>query len=292
MRVFQWVIFIALITVSTFFTVNLALGLGCTPVEQAAMVAGAVALEGLKAYVLIAANTAAHRRCGYKATGLYLAYGFVALYSLSACLGYALATVDHMGSSTVVVDHDAELAAERGAIVDCDAQIATIRTLVAQRQAALMQSPRERQGQVRRSIVDSLAKIDGYQARKDVSVQRLSAWRSQDQQARSSRRRSLYEVVGQALGFSAARVAFAILTVFSLAIEMGIFLSSPHAEDYPLIADVPVKIRVARRRMPRFWTGIQDLLGSFVSNPPPVIASVQKQRNCRSPSVATESGKA
>lgn len=283
MRVFQWFLFIAMTAVSAFFVVNLAIGLGATPVEKAAMIAEAAVLEAFKAFLLLTANTAAERRAIRKAVTYYLAYGFVAICSLSACLGYTLATVEHMREVTAVVDHETELAAERTALADCDAQISTLRSLVAQRQAALPQLAPERQGQVRKAIAESLNKIDGYQVRKDASVQRMSTWRAQDQQARASHRRSLYDVIGQAIGLRPSSVAFAILAVLSLALELGIFLTSPHgAPEKEQPAVVPATGAVRARKAETAW--IQKVLGIIRPLYNPILASPQEPQNCRSPS--------
>lgn len=233
MRVFQFTLFCLLVLVSSAFTLNLALGLGVTPVERGALVAGSLAIEALKAYALIAGNGALGRRAYGSALVRYAAYGLFALYSVSACLGYALTTVDRMESATVVVGHETEIQAEQAALVDCDAQIATLRQVIAQRQAALVGLKSDRAAQVRKGIVETLSRVDGYQDRKDAAVSRLSAWKGQDQQARASHRRTLYQVIGSALGISAGRVAFALLAIFAAAIELGIILTSPHAGSQP-----------------------------------------------------------
>lgn len=285
MRVFQWLVFVALIAVSAFFTINLAMGLGTTPIEKAALVAGSVALEGLKAYALISANTASHRRSWGKALGLYGAYAFVAVYSLSACLGYSLAATDRMGASVAVLDHVDGIAAERAAVADCDQQITALRALVSQRQAALGHLEQPIQiALARRAITEGLGRIDGYLVRKDAASARIEAWRGQDHAASATARRSLYDVIGQALGVPAQRVAFAILAIFSLAIELGIFLSSPHARGAAsAIEGKPARIR---RSLPDFAAALLGAIGIGAALPRPAQARVRDRQPCRSPSAA------
>ncbi len=233
MRVFQFLTFIALIVVSAFFTLNLALGLGTTPVEKGALVAGSLILEGLKAYALVTANTAIRRHSWGRGMGYYLVYAVVASYSLVACLGYALSTVDRMEAITEVLDHDGISASERAAMTDYDEQISTLRVQIAQRQAAVVQLDPAMQAaqvaQIRKAITESLSRIDGYVDRRREAGARIEAWRAQDHAARGNSRRSLYELIGRAVGIPAPHIAFAILSLFALTIELGIFLTSPHA---------------------------------------------------------------
>lgn len=229
MSVLKWITFIALLLVSGFFTVNLALDLGTTQMEKGVLVGGAVAIEALKAYTLISAKTAAFRKAWFRATGMYAAYGFVAIYSLTACAGYALATVERMRAATTVLGHEVSVQSELAALRNLDEQIGVTRSLISQRQAALstMEDPAQR-SLARKFIADGLARMDGYQTRKDSATQRIEAWRSEDQTARARTRQSLYLVMGQALHLDPERIAFVVLAVFALAIEMGIFLTSPH----------------------------------------------------------------
>ena len=287
MRLFQHIIFIALVSVSAFFTLNLALGLGTTPAEKAALVAGSLALEGLKAFALVAANTASRRRQWGRSLGCYLVYVLVGAYSLVACLGFALATVDHMEASTRVLDHSSSIAAERATAANCADQIKILRTEIGQRQSALASMDPVKQAaqvaQARRAIGKSLAKIDGYDDRRMVALDRADALRDQDRAARAGVRRSLYDIIGEALGVPGSRVAFAILAVFSLAIEVGIFLTSPHAAARPSGAAQGEQRRKATGNPPRPINRILDLVGSSPSVQQPTRALHHVRRSCRSP---------
>jgi hypothetical protein len=294
MRAFQYSIFIALICVSAFFTLNLALGLGTTPTEQVALVAGSLALEGFKAYALISANTAARRGRWGRGMGFYVAYTFVGVYSLVACFGYALATVDRMGAVTRVVDHATSITAEKATVDDCGEQIKVLRAQVEQRQATLACMDPLKQGaqtaQVRKAISESLARIDGYLDRRSAALERVDGWQAQDQTARAGVRRSLYDIIGEALGVAGSRVAFVILALFSLAIELGVFLTSPHAEAEP--TDAPR--RETRNRddgrglHPMRW--VLEHLGSTTPTDIPAQARVRERRPCRSPSLGASVG--
>lgn len=296
MRIFQYLIFTALIAVSAFFTLNLALGLGTTPVEKGTLVAGSLILEGLKAYALVTANTAIRRHSWGQSMGYYLVYGLVASYSLVACLGYALSTIDRMEAVTEVLGHVGVIASERAAMTDYDEQIRALRTQVAQRQAAFAQLAPEMQATQaahnRKAITESLLRIDGYVDRRRDAGGRIEAWRAQDQAARGNNRRSLYEVIGRTIGVSAPRVAFAILALFSLAIELGIFLTSPHAAAEPSNQQ---QKKAPATGAPHEWhpiTQLLDLMASVVSAARSARVRARGRQPCRSPSMNTAAGRA
>lgn len=294
MRLFQYIVFTALITVSAFFTLNLALGLGTTPIERGALVAGSLILEGLKAFALVSANTAAKRRRWGRSLGCYLVYALVSTYSLIACLGYALATVDHMRAVTRALDHSSSILAERATAADCADQIKTLRSEIIQRQAALALMDPVKQSlqvaQVHRSIGNSLARIDGYDNRMRAAQEHADELRSQDGTARAGARRSLYDIIGEALGIQGTRVAFAILALFSLAIEVGIFLTSPHAAIEPSGVTQKERHQKGTDRKPQPIGRLLDLVGPITAVVRPARAFNRDRKACRSPTPGSVAG--
>ena len=294
MRIFQYIVFIALISVSAFFTLNLALGLGTTPAEKGALVAGSLALEGLKAFALVSANTAAVGGRWRKGIGLYFAYAFVGAYSLIACLGFSLATVDRMGAVTRVLDHEPSITAGKATVDDCGEQIKILRAQIYQQQATIARMNPLKQGaqkgQARKAISESLARIDGNIDRRREALERIEVWRAQDQAARAGARRSLYDIIGEALGVPGSRVAFLVLALFSLAIELGVFLTSPHAK--PESTDAQQGKTNSRSGghylHPIRW--ILGLLGPTMPTDILIQTRVRERRPCRSPSMGSTLG--
>jgi hypothetical protein len=240
MQIFQWILFSLLIGVSSFFTVLLALGLGVTPVERFILVLGSLGIEGLKTYALIAANTAVLERLKLRAIGLYSVYGFVAIYSLSACLGYALVTVDRMGAVSTVAAHSEEIEVQQRALANYEEQITALRGVVANHQL-ILRTPVDSTGGTyqralsRKGISEALTRIDGYIVKRSEGLAKITEWRERDRLTATTTRRSLYEVIGSSINIKTATVAFTILLIFSLAIELGIFLTSPHGKIHSTI---------------------------------------------------------
>jgi hypothetical protein len=238
LSVLQWIGFLFLSCVSFFFTCNLALGLGMDRTEKVALVAGSLAIEVLKMYALIAANTYAHRDRAFsihhRKTGLmYGAYVFVAMYSLAACFGFALATVDRMTAATTTISHADDIAMENNTIAAYDDAIGNIERGLSDKQKTLASVPQDRiarMNEVQKMILADQSKLDEYITKKDVAMQKMATWRAEEQRSRSNQKRSMYAVIGETTGIQPRWVAFIILAVFSIAIELGIFVTSPHGD--------------------------------------------------------------
>jgi hypothetical protein len=236
LRSLQWGGFLFLTCVSFFFTCNLALGLGVDVTEKVALVAGSLGIEVLKTYALIAANTHVHidRATGrktHKAALMYGAYAFVALYSLAACFGFALSTVDRMTAATAAVNHTEDIQVETKAMAAYDEAIASLKKGISDRRVAMAGVPADRPARMQdlqRLIGADQTKVDDYLGKQDVSRGRIAAWREDERKGRSERKRTMYTVIGETAGLSPRWVAFLVLAIFSFAIELGIFVTSPH----------------------------------------------------------------
>lgn len=245
MLIFQWIVFIGLIAVSGFFTTLLALGLGVSLTERLVLVFGSLMIEGLKTYAIIAANTLSLEHSWRKAIGLYLVYFFVAFYSLSACLGYALSAVDRMAATNTLVVHNESITTEQKTITDFDEQIASLRSIVVTHQNTLKQPADDKninqRSQARKGIVDLQNRIDGYIQKRAETLSRIEALREKDRGNRVETKRSMYEIIGESINISTTKVAFLILLVFSVAIELGIFITSPHGPVHRIVHNKPEK---------------------------------------------------
>lgn len=222
----QWISFIFLALVSAFFTTNLALELGTSTVEKVAITAGSIAIEVLKLYCLVSANS--KRR----AWALYGTYGFVALYSLFASFGYAVTVVDRVGAISKVIDHSEEIAMEHKNLSLMDDAITNLKQAVVDKRAAASALPEDRLSrkiEIQKLIMQDQATIEEYIAKKSKLQERVLQLQMDEKQSRGGQKKTMYEVIGSTMGVSAKWVAFWVLAVFSMSIELGIFITSPHS---------------------------------------------------------------
>jgi hypothetical protein len=194
-----------------------------------------------------------------------------------------------METATRVVDHKTSIAAEQATVVDCGEQIKVFRSQIDLRQVALARMDPVRQAgqmvQIRKAIGESLARIDGHLERRREAQERVDAWRVRDQAALAGVRRSLYDIIGEALGAPGSRVALFVLAMFSLAIELGVFLTSPHAEYEPSKAQ---HNEARSRRASQGFHPLRRVLGLLA--PATLAGSPTQARNherppCRSPTM-------
>ena len=232
LRLLQWISFIALAAISLYFTSNLALGLGTNQTEKIAMLGGSLAIELLKLYLLVVANTARVAGRKGRATAFYASYAFIASYSLMACFGYALTTVDRLNTTTVTASHQEDLTLEERNLSLYDEAITSFQMANKSKQEAIAILPADRLNrkmEINHLMTMDQPRIEALIQKRETSRNRIASWRAEDLQSAANHKRTMYQVLGEALRFPAKWIAFGILSIFSLAIEMGIIITSPHA---------------------------------------------------------------
>jgi hypothetical protein len=232
LNLLQWAGFLSLATVSLFFTCNLALGLGVDRAEKAALVGGSMALELLKLYLLIAGNTAWSDGKRTRSLALYGVYGFIACYSLMACFGYALATVDRVGAASAAVNHQDDISLEQHNLALYADEIAALQLASHGKLAALGGIPADhlaRKIEIQRSMGQDQGRIEDLIQKCEGARAHIAEWRAEEIKTAAGHRRTMYQVLGETLGVSPKWIAFIILGIFSSAIELGIIVTSPHA---------------------------------------------------------------
>lgn len=237
----QWTAFAVLASVSTFFTALLAINLGSDATEKTALIVGSLAIEALKLYCLINANA---RKRGFL---LYGTYCFVALYSLFASFGYALVTVDRMASQNVILDHSQEILLEEQNLSLMNDAITNLQQGIKDKRDAQVLVPTERltrKLEIQKLISEDQAKIESYITKKAEIQTKLNSLRADNKQLRNGRKRTMYDLIGSTLGVDPKWVAFWILAVFAISIELGIFVTSPHRALEP---EPEVKVRKPRK---------------------------------------------
>jgi hypothetical protein len=248
MEYFQWISFLFLALVSSFFTYNLAIELGTSPLEKVALIGGSLAIEALKLYCLVAANMVReHKGKMMRMVGLYGAYGFVALYSLLASFGYAISTVDQVGARVGVVSKVDDINLERKNQQLYEESISTTQKAIADKRSAIASLDDDkitRKIELQKLIVADQQSIQDYMSKRMESQTRINTLQTQDKTNLSTQKRTMYEVIGDTLAMSPRWVAFWVLAIFAISIEIGIFVTSPHShpqEPKPAPEPVPTQ---------------------------------------------------
>jgi hypothetical protein len=232
MLYFQWISFIFLALVSSFFTYNLAIELGTSTLEKVALIGGSLAIEVLKLYCLVAANTAREVVGKWpKVVGLYMAYGFVALYSLLASFGYAVSTVDRVGARVAVVSKEDDIKLEKQNLSLMDDAITNTQKAIIEKRTSISQLGEDklaRKLELQKLIQTDQQTINGYMSKRVEIQTHITDLTKEDRTQQSFQKRTMYEVIGDTVGMSSKWVAFWVLAIFAMSIEIGIFVTSPH----------------------------------------------------------------
>ena len=231
---FQWFSFIFLATISSYFTYNLAFELGNTLVEKTALIAGSLAIELIKLFALVHANNLLGSKRKYrtqKMMTLYGTYGFVAFYSLLASFGYALSTVDRITETATIVSVNESVNVDKQNLDVLNRSIDETYAGIKVKQAMIASLPNDnvnRRLSLLNTIRNDQATLENYSQKRTEIQASISKKQQTEQAERVVKKKTMYEVIGQTIGVKARWVAFSILFIFALSIELGIFITSPH----------------------------------------------------------------
>lgn len=231
---FQWLSFIFLALISSYFTYTLAYELGTTLVEKTALIAGSLAIELVKMYALIHANNLLHTKKKFKLPKLvvlYGTYGFVAFYSLLASFGYSLSTVDRLSQKSVIVSTDESIKVDRQNLELLDRSIEAVNNNIKVKQSMISALPIDninRRSSIILMINKDIASLEEFSVKKTEVQASISKKQQIEQIEKIEKKKTMYEVIGQTIGVNPHKVAFTILFLFALSIELGIFITSPH----------------------------------------------------------------
>ena len=230
MILFQIISFCALSLISSFFTYSLSSEISITGPEKIGLIAGALGVECIKLFALIKANNLQQMRkkSTSKVVFLYVVYGFVSVYSILASFGYARSTVDRLEAQRQVWDHSEQIQQERQNLQESKvAQEGLAKTLLA-KQLRIGQEPSWALGGLQKAIQEDQKTLNEYRTRVLVSQKAIQDLQNQDRESRAVKKRTMYDVIGEDLGVHSKTIAFIVLFWFALAIELGIFVTSPH----------------------------------------------------------------
>ena len=231
---FQWFSFVFLAVISSYFTYSLAFELGVTPVEKIALIAGSLAIELIKLFALVHANNLLGSKRKFKLQKLwtlYGTYGFVAFYSLLASFGYALSTVDRITETTAIVSISDSVTVDKQNLEILDRSVAEVYTNIKMKQDLISALPTDninRRLSILNMIKTDQASLENLTQRRTEIQDRISKKQQSEQAERVVKKKTMYEVIGQTIGIKAKWVAFTVLFIFALSIELGIFITSPH----------------------------------------------------------------
>jgi hypothetical protein len=231
---FQWLSFIFLAIISSYFTYTLSYELGTTPVEKTALIAGSLAIEVIKMYSLIHANTLLSTKKKYKTPKLLVLYGtysFVAFYSLLASFGYALSTVDKLVETSTIVSNEDSISVDRQNMNLLDRSIEQVNFNIKLKQDLISALPMDninRRLSLLNLIKTDVASLEEYSQKKTELQAKISKKQLEAQAQKVTVKKTMYQVIGTTLGITPRWVAFAVLFLFALSIELGIFITSPH----------------------------------------------------------------
>lgn len=230
----QWFSFLFLALISSYFTYSLSFELGSTLVEKIALIAGSLAIELLKLFALVHANTLLTSKRKFKIQKLWALYGtyaFVAFYSILASFGYALSTVDRITESSSVMSIEDSVKTEVENIKILDRSVQEVYYNIKITQDLLTALPSDhinRRLNILNSLKNEQASLKNLISSRTEIQDRLSKKQQTHANEKSLKKKTMYEVIGLTLGVNPKWVAFTVLFIFAISIELGIFITSPH----------------------------------------------------------------
>lgn len=255
--------FWGLFAVSSFLSVNLYIGLVSELLDKIIMFTISLTIEGLKVLSLTWGNAYKWQALQYKTNPLFLmketkqearsnkvkllykrkiigAGGFFAFYciaailSISASLGYTLQTIDYNTSKTIIlVDDNSQKVLSK--------QIELKQRIIKQDEKTIEQYNKQI------DVLDTTSPYYTYNfelltkkiseitlnmtnvlmEEQDLQKQ-LFILQSENQQVIQNNRKSMYQLMGEAIGLKYTTVMFLLLCLLSFMIEVGLFVCSPH----------------------------------------------------------------
>ena len=244
---FRWCGFAILALVSLFFIYNLSISLAVEKIEKFVIVSGALGLEFFKLFSIIAATTYGYigKQLGIKIRKrafLYFTYVWVSLYSVLASFGYATTTVDRMQATVTILNHTELIANEKESISNVDATIKEYKNTKVSYENSKVAYINEINGAdatdrdaIQKKInalqinLDTIQKkIDIQMDKKSVSQSKIEDWKSKDLSSNQITKRTMYDVISDTVKLPPKTIAFIVLLIFSISIELGIFTLAPH----------------------------------------------------------------